>query len=340
MNKSVISLSLALAMTPLSTIADSEGFYLGPRVGMSMLDDACISGLPCKDKKVGAGLLLGYGFDDRLSVEGSYDILGSFKTGFNTTAGAVKSDGKLSAITLAPKLDFPINDVSDVYAKVGVSRWDWNGGSGADQEGTSLLAALGYDRQLTDLINLRLEYQLMRDLTDDYFRGVDNHFVNLGMTVHFGRTTEEPPAPQPVVVAPIKKPEPPKKPEIKKKRVVLSSASGVEMFKTSSSSLSKNALDELLPLLRRLQTFAESTITITGYTDSTGKASFNQKLSEKRATTVAEYFTSNGIDPNRITVVGKGEADPVASNDTAQGRAKNRRVEITSPEFSYEEDVK
>ncbi|MFD2179605.1 OmpA family protein [Veronia pacifica] len=337
MKKSIISMSLALAMSPLYVSADSEGFYFGPRVGMSMLNDACASGSECEDKKVGAGLLLGYGFDDRLSVEGSYDLLGKFKTSFDEENGnRVLSNGKLSALTLAPKLDFPIDEVSDIYGKIGISRWNWDS-KDAKQEGTSLLAALGYDRQLTDLINLRLEYQLMRDLTDNYFRGVDAHFVNLGMTLHLGRTSAQPPAPEPVVVAPIKKPEPPKKPVVQApKRLVLTSASGVEMFKTGQSSLSKNAQNELLPLLRRLTKFEQATISVTGYTDSVGAAAFNQKLSEKRAQTVADYFTSRGIDPSRITVSGKGEANPVASNDTADGRAKNRRVEITSPEFSYE----
>jgi len=69
-------------------------------------------------------------------------------------------------------------------------------------------------------------------------------------------------------------------------------------------------------------------VTITGHTDNVGPAEFNQKLSEQRAQAVADYIISLGADPAKITVVGKGETQPVAENSTAEGRAKNRRVEV------------
>jgi OOP family OmpA-OmpF porin len=65
-----------------------------------------------------------------------------------------------------------------------------------------------------------------------------------------------------------------------------------------------------------------------GHTDSIGTAEYNQKLSERRANTVKEYLVSKGIEKNRIYTEGKGEKDPIATNSTAEGRAKNRRVEI------------
>jgi len=68
-------------------------------------------------------------------------------------------------------------------------------------------------------------------------------------------------------------------------------------------------------------------LNVIGYTDSVGNADYNQKLSERRANTVADYLVKQ--DPTRIEFIhamGKGEQDPIASNDTAEGRAKNRRV--------------
>jgi outer membrane protein OmpA-like peptidoglycan-associated protein len=67
---------------------------------------------------------------------------------------------------------------------------------------------------------------------------------------------------------------------------------------------------------------------IEGYTDSTGTAAFNQKLSEQRANTVRDFLLSQGLNTNNMTAVGYGENYPVASNDTAAGRQQNRRVEL------------
>jgi OmpA-OmpF porin, OOP family len=69
---------------------------------------------------------------------------------------------------------------------------------------------------------------------------------------------------------------------------------------------------------------------VKGYADSTGDKSDNKDLSKQRAQAVADYMAKNGIDQDRIEVRGKGEKDPVADNDTAAGRAKNRRVEIVA----------
>jgi len=65
-----------------------------------------------------------------------------------------------------------------------------------------------------------------------------------------------------------------------------------------------------------------------GHTDSVGSHEYNLKLSERRAETVKNYLVSKGISASRITTRGLGEADPIASNKTAEGRAENRRVEI------------
>ncbi|WP_286742426.1 outer membrane protein OmpA [Aquabacterium sp. UBA2148] len=65
-----------------------------------------------------------------------------------------------------------------------------------------------------------------------------------------------------------------------------------------------------------------------GHTDSVGADAYNQKLSEKRAQAVKDYLTSKGTDASRVYVEGKGEKQPVADNKSADGRAKNRRVEI------------
>ncbi|MEO7743902.1 MAG: OmpA family protein [Usitatibacter sp.] len=66
----------------------------------------------------------------------------------------------------------------------------------------------------------------------------------------------------------------------------------------------------------------------TGHTDSVGSDAYNQKLSERRAAAVKDYLVSKGIAASKVTTIGKGESQPVATNKTAEGRQKNRRVDI------------
>ncbi len=66
----------------------------------------------------------------------------------------------------------------------------------------------------------------------------------------------------------------------------------------------------------------------TGHTDSVGTDAYNQRLSERRAAAVKDYLVSKGIPASKITTIGKGESQPVATNKTAEGRQKNRRVDI------------
>jgi outer membrane protein OmpA-like peptidoglycan-associated protein len=100
-------------------------------------------------------------------------------------------------------------------------------------------------------------------------------------------------------------------------------------FETNSSSLDSRFFAVLDSVTTVLQEYKSTLVTVAGYTDSTGSAEYNQKLSEKRATTVALYLNSRGVAKERLAAIGHGEAHPVAGNDTAEGRARNRRVEIT-----------
>jgi outer membrane protein OmpA-like peptidoglycan-associated protein len=78
-----------------------------------------------------------------------------------------------------------------------------------------------------------------------------------------------------------------------------------------------------------LKEYDKTVIEVAGHTDSTGSMALNQSLSERRAQTVANYLEGRGLSAKRVITVGAGPSHPVASNDTPQGRALNRRVEIT-----------
>ena len=80
---------------------------------------------------------------------------------------------------------------------------------------------------------------------------------------------------------------------------------------------------------RTLNAYPQTTIDVVGHADSSGPDAYNQSLSERRASSVAGYLTNSGrVLPDRIFVAGMGERQPVATNDTAEGRAQNRRTDV------------
>jgi len=100
-------------------------------------------------------------------------------------------------------------------------------------------------------------------------------------------------------------------------------------FGFDSSNLTPNARNALNDVARVLTQYTDTRVNIAGHTDSTGDAAYNQRLSERRARAVGGYLAQAGVAQSRLAISGYGESQPVASNDTEQGRAQNRRVEIT-----------
>lgn len=100
-------------------------------------------------------------------------------------------------------------------------------------------------------------------------------------------------------------------------------------FATNSADLNQQFFSTLDAVALVLKEYDKTVIEVAGHTDSTGTKQLNQGLSERRAGTVASYLTGQGIQGKRFIVVGAADNHPVASNATAEGRAQNRRVELT-----------
>ena len=109
--------------------------------------------------------------------------------------------------------------------------------------------------------------------------------------------------------------------------ILISFDSGI-LFGYDSSTLQPEAKANISKLADILKKYPDSNILITGHTDSDGSENYNQTLSEKRAQSVSDYTMYKGISPSRLSTVGLGETEPVASNDTADGKQLSRRVEI------------
>ena len=103
---------------------------------------------------------------------------------------------------------------------------------------------------------------------------------------------------------------------------------GAISFATGSAQLAPDFYGSLNQVAGSLKEFPDSSVQIVGHTDSTGSAAFNQQLSVNRANAVVVYLSAQNIDPQRMHALGMGPSQPTASNATAEGRAKNRRVEI------------
>ena len=102
---------------------------------------------------------------------------------------------------------------------------------------------------------------------------------------------------------------------------------GVVLFDFDSATLTPAGEKTLAGYVNILKD-GKGNITIVGYTDSIGSEEYNLGLSKRRAESAKAYFAKNGVCPKRITTKGAGETNFVASNETAKGRAQNRRVEI------------
>ncbi len=134
------------------------------------------------------------------------------------------------------------------------------------------------------------------------------------------------PAPAPAAApAPAPAPAPAAAPAPTSEKVTFAADAFFDFDKSVLKADGKAKLDDLTSKLKGMNL---EVIIAVGHTDSVGTDAYNQKLSVRRAEAVKAYLVSKGIEANRVYTEGKGKKQPVASNKTAEGRAKNRRVEI------------
>ncbi len=335
MKKQLVLLTL-LSSLPYTA---SSKVYFGGKAGISSLSNSCSISSPCEKNSTGYGGYLGYQFVDAFALEFGYDKFGDFKSNYSNNGAVDTLKGALTAYSIAPKLNFNIDEGVDFFLKIGaansnydLAKNDWN-----------FLGAVGLENKINEALRLRAEYQLMTEIDSAPADGTNADMFSLGLSYYFGakeNTTpivkaEPRPAVKPVPAAPVvveKTPEPPKK-----QTITVQSKKDVSLFETASSKLSEEGVRRFESIATLLTTYPQSNVDVVGHTDSRGSAKYNLKLSEERAQSVADYLIEQGVKSSRITVKGEGESNPIASNDTVSGRQENRRVEVTIEEFTVEE---
>ena len=137
-----------------------------------------------------------------------------------------------------------------------------------------------------------------------------------------------PPPPPPLVVTPPPPPPPPLKPACTEPPTLKQTFAADSFFDTAKAVVKPAGKAKLDDLVSKIKTMTLEVVISVGHTDSVGGDAYNQKLSVRRAEAVKAYLVSKGIEANRVYTEGKGKKQPVADNKTAEGKAKNRRVEI------------
>ena len=323
MNKKIILLG-ALVLSGNALASDQyNSWYAGARVGATY-----VTGTPtAEDTDFGGGVFLGYNITEYFGLETAYTHLGDIEI----TKG---SEITTQAFEVVGKFTLPMTESLDLFAKGG-GAMHFTDGAGTDDSGPGLTGGFGTEYHITDSLSARLEYQFYRSvqLESDKWH---THLFALGLSYGWGAkdkfVIKE--APMPVVVAPVVVPEPvvvvaPVVVPVATK--VVNQTANID-FGSDQSSLTAESARQLEPIINHLNEYPEATIVVIGHTDSRGSAKFNQKLSEKRAEAVSKYLMSKySIAPERIRTVGAGETDPIATNKTKVGQAKNRRVSVFSP---------
>ncbi|HCE11140.1 MAG TPA: flagellar motor protein MotB [Oxalobacteraceae bacterium] len=352
--------ALAAIASQFAMADNAPGWYVGANVGQSRanIDDARItSGLlgsgfattsiTDDDRDTGFKLFGGYQFNKYLAVEGGYFDLGKF--GFKATTippGMLSGDIKLRGLNLDLVGTLPITQKFSAFGRVGMNYGDARDsftGTGAvqvlnpspSQRQTNYKYGVGLQYAFTEALAMRVEAERYR-INDAVGNKGDVDLYSVGLTYRFGAKTPAPAprveaAPEPVaeVVAPAPEPVAPPAPRFEKYTL-----SATELFGFDSANLRmpQPKLDEIANVLNKNRDI--NNVVITGYADRIGSPKYNQKLSERRAVAVKNYLVGKGIEANRLTAEGKGEANPVVVCTDKKRPAlikclePNRRVEV------------
>jgi OOP family OmpA-OmpF porin len=342
------------------------GYSLSDIDGPTIREELCGGMVACNitsysqdENDLGFKLFGGYLFNENFALEGGYFNMGEYtfhaEGDDGTTHYTYEGSSKMHGINIDALGHLPLNERLSLTARVGVmyaevkEHYYYSEGnlivngvpkeSNPKKRDAGFKYGLGLQYDFTPEIGVRGEWENYH-LQEAIAAGADISLFSLSVVYRFG--IEEPPPPEPVVIEKevvkevevpvvvekevVKEVEVPGDPIVVLKpgeRIVLATDTLFDFDKSDLKSQGRATLRDLVKKIRE-----QDHLVITGHTDSVGSELYNLKLSERRAASVMNFLIANGIEPKRLEMRARGESEPVASNDTEEGRAQNRRVEI------------
>lgn len=315
MNRSVMSFVLVAVSLALSSAnaSDFSGSYAGIKVGTNRADT---SGLwdTSSENSTTRGLQGGHGWDignNLLGLDGFYD-----KNSEETHTPFSQYGSNIYGLDM--KLGMPINKVMP-YAKLGFARADGTG-SLVNFDDNRVHGGLGLEYKLAPSWGIAGEWTKSSHRESGITLNNDNFTV--GLNYYFSQPK--------VASAPAIRKVPAAQPKEAWKTIVEEKVIRIEgaNFDTDSAKLKPSADAKLQEVVELAREYPDATFDVSGYTDSTASREYNLTLSKNRAESVKAYLVARGVDADRIVARGFGVDNPIGDNETAEGRALNRRVEV------------
>ncbi|WP_172380031.1 OmpA family protein [Vibrio sp. Vb339] len=327
MNK--ITLLACILSTPVLAADISPQFFIGAKGGYQWaLDDNYNHSNP-------EGTILGLYSGLQFTPSWSWDL--GYQYHDELKADATSVNVKTWLIESALRYDWYLQDNLSLYGRLGAAYWDMEktklSSNKSDATGFSPLGEMGINYHFTPNVRLSTGYQYIDSIGKSNTGKYDSHGLLVSLTYTFGNTAQ--PASTPLIEdSPVKETVTVKTPP---KIQTFSPRTAVGLLGFDSIEPSREFISQLTEVSSVLNAYPQAQAIVVGYTDSTGAAPYNQKLSEHRAQAVVNKLIELEVAPTQLEWEGEGESQPVADNNTAEGRAKNRRVEITIPSFQFQE---
>lgn len=311
---------MLLVLVSFGAQAEKGQVYLGAGAGISTLKPEIVDipDLSVIDKDdTGFKLFLGYDITNRLSIEGVASKMGA--AGFSNGGSIDYNTYGASLVATLPQNKPGLA----LLGKLGLAVID-NSASGLDAytveevENKEIFAGVGAEYQFGNQFSVRGEYE--------YF-DKDAQLISLNLLKRFGGAPVPPPAATPTpVAAPAPVPVAPKPAaEVQKLRLSIESIH----FDTDSSELKPESVTRLKKIAALMKAYPDiDLLLISGHTDSRASDEYNMVLGFRRAKAAYDFLINAGVKPARLAYESRGEREPVADNNTKEGRALNRRVEF------------